>query len=1131
MGIHHEKVRASLMNFAGRFILAPFVCLAVLTGPPASPRGSGHVAGDTPLSATPPQQASSPRRAQAPPVSQEQAVRFERISTGDGLSHPVVGTIVQDQQGFMWFEAGHALNRYDGYGFTVYEHDPADPESLSFLATGALYVDRRGDLWIGTGGGLDRFKPETGTFAHVLRRGQVNYIYEDSAGMLWVGTWRGLYGLDPTTRAESRYYQHDPDADDDRGTLTNDVILAICEDLEGDLWIGTLGGLDRLDRATGTFTHYRHDPADPTSLSSDYIITVFVDSQGVVWVGSRGGLDRFDRSSQTFTHHRFNPEDVEHSLSHDWVLSILEDSAGALWVGTLGGLDRLDPDRDRFVHFRHDPADPHSLSSDAVSSLYEDRTGTLWVGTGNGINKYSRRVNHFVYYWGAPDVTVGDAPPVDVTDISSPSVGFATIYEDREGVLWAGALEGLYRLDRRSGALTVYRHDPADPGSLSDNMVTAIFEDHTGTLWVAAQNGWLEQFDPRTEAFIHYRYLDGSYIYAITEDLSHNLWIGTGPGDELDQGGLYRLDRDREHLTRYLPDPDNPGSLSHGEIFRLFVDPSGALWAATLWGLDYLDDVNTQSAAPFWHYRYDPASPNSLSWYFVLSMYSDPASDDETLWVGTAKGLNRFDLASQTFTHYTEDDGLIDDSVDCIVSDSDGFLWIGTPVGLSRFDPRTETFLNFDRRDGYLISSVETFGGCFRSQTGELFFGGINGAVAFDPRQMEENPHIPPIAITALKLFNQTVRTSVLPGGQIVLSHRDNMVSIEFAALDYTFPEKNQYAYMMEGIDPDWVYAGTRRQADYTNLRPGNYVFRVKGSNNDRVWNEEGIAVHVTVEAPIWDSWFVRGAFAVALAGLALGIYRQRVRDVEARSRELEEQVEERTGELTRTNVRLEQEIAERRRAEDALAQKAVEAAVAAERTRLARDLHDSVTQALYGVTMYAEAAARLLSPETADVGVAAGHLRELRATAQEALREMRLFIFELRPPVLEEEGLVAALRARLETVEGRSGMETELVVVGMDDRLPPEIEAGLYHIAQEALNNALKHAGASRISVSLNRGRRLVLLEVTDDGVGFEASAARERGRLGLAGMEERAAELGARLTVESRLGEGTTIRVEVPQ
>jgi signal transduction histidine kinase/ligand-binding sensor domain-containing protein len=1075
----------------GLHIMLLLACLASLAAIPARQavlaRGPEKPAGTTMAEGTPPEPA--------------RFARFDRISTADGLSDDVVYSILQDRQGFMWFGTGNGLTRYDGYQFIVYQNDPSDPTSLSHDAVLELYQTRDGGLWVGTRSGLDRFDPTTRTFTHYLRGRAVLALYEDEAGILWVGTPGGLTHLDPAN-PEPSVFLHGTSLDDPV-RLTGTVVHAIIHTRTGEVWLGTghgeleaASGLDRFDRSTGTYVHYRHDPGDPASLGSGDVRAIVEDRQGGLWVGTDGGLSRLDRSSssETFTRFLHDPDDPL-SLADDQVLAVLEDRAGQLWIGTADGLDQLDRSQNRFVHYRHGRNDLHSLSGNIILSLYEDRSGVVWIGTTEGISRYDETAGQFAAYQNGPD------SPYRLSD----DVVFA-VGEDRNGTLWVGtATGGLNRLDRDAGTVTVYRHDPTDPASLSSDGVTALFEDRAGNLWVGTDTRWLERFDPQTETFIHHWYLSAGEPRAITEDRAGDLWAGT-------PNGLYRLDRATDTSTYYRSTIEP--ALSNNYVTAIYELQDGRLLVGTDGGgVNVWDPVAEQ----FDYYRHDPANPDSLAHDAVYSFYEDP--DEGMVWIGTWRGLDRVERATGTVTHYTEKDGLPGDAVFGILVDPAGTLWLSTSRGLSRFDPYAETFRNYDARDGLPAGRfVRT--AYFQGESGEILIGSSDGLVVVYPGRIVGNPYPPPIVITTLSLFNEVIRRDLATDERIELTYRENFLSFEFAALDFTAPEKNQYAYRLEGVDPDWVQAGTRRRADYPNLRPGNYVLRVRGSNNAGVWNEEGMAVRISVTPPPWGTWWFRGFALLVLVGTVLGAYRLRVRSIEAHSRELEQQVAERTAQLQWEN-------AERIRAEQALRQSERHQAVAEERNRLARDLHDSVTQALYGVTLYSEAAAGQLA--LGNVERTADHLRELQAMAREALVEMRLLVFELRPPILEDAGLAAALQARLQAVEGRARLKTEFRAE-LEELLPPEIEEGLYRIAQEALNNALKHAQARTIQVYLSEHdppKGTLTLVIADDGIGFDPATARDRGGLGLPMMEERAAAIGAGLEIESGAGSGTRVEV----
>jgi len=1194
--------------------------------------------------------------------AQTRTIRFEKIAAEDGLSQNAVLTIVQDQRGFMWFGTEGGLNKYDGYQFTVHKHDSEDPSTLSDDFVSVIYEDRNGDLWVGTRSGLDRMDRATGTFTryqhdpgdpHSLGGTWTVAIHEDSEGALWVGTEDG--GLDRLDRETGAFvhYQHDPD---DPTTLIDNYVREIYEDRDGALWVGTDSGLDRLDRATGVFFHYQHDPDDPQSLGGEKVSAILEDRQGVLWIGTEdGGLSQFDRSSQTFTRHQHNADDP-HSLSHDRVRAIFEDSTGRLWIGTQNGLDLYDREQDRFVHYRHNPNDPHSLSSNAVWSIYEDRAGVLWFGTyGGGVSKYNRATDQFALYQHNPGLS---------NNLSDNMIW--AIHEDRSGMLWIGTFNGgLNRLDRDSDTFTVYRHDPQDPASLSSDDVRAILEDREGVLWVGTSGG-LDRFDPQTETFTHLRHdpndptsLSENRVLVLYEDRSGNLWVGTR------NEGLNRFDRDTETFVRYQHDPDDPFSLSDDRVWALYEDSTGALWVSTLAGLNVLD----MATGRFTHHAHDPDNPQSLSNDQTFSLLENPTG---VIWIGTwGSGLDRFDRDTQTFTHYTEKDGLPDNVIYGIEVDSEGHLWMSTNKGLSKFDPRTETFQNFDVSAG-LQDNEFNVGAHFKSNSGEMFFGGIQGFNAFYPEQVTGNPHVPPIVVTAFSKFNEVVRTDLSPDEHIPLSYQDDFISFEFAALDYTAPEKNQYAYMLEGQDPDWVAAETRRHVDYTNLRGGEYVFRVKGSNNDGVWNEEGIAIRITVTPPVWETWWFRGIVLLVLAGGVLGGYRLRVRSVEARSCKLEALVEQRSRDL---EVLLQ---AEHRRAEQfrvigemgrhitsimavddlleqlvtllkeafnysivgigliegddlvyrpgaaafwddarldhplriqvgqegitgwvaqsgepllvpdvsqepryyplpetsgsrsalavplkvkeatigvldvesdrlnafdesdmvmlqSLADQAAiaienarlyeharELAIVEERQRLARDLHDAVTQTLFSASLIAEVLPRIWEHNPDEGG---RRLEEIRELTRGALAEMRTLLLELRPAALVEAELGDLLRQLAESITGRARVPVTVEIEGQRS-LPVEVKVALYRIAQEALNNVAKHSGASQATVSLFRGPRQVQLCVSDDGRGFDPASIPPES-LGLGIMRERAETIGATLEIESQAGQGTKVLV----
>lgn len=784
-------------------------------------------------------------------AGQQVNVRFERLTIEDGLSQNSIHAIAQDRLGFLWFGTEDGLNRYDGYEFKAYKIDPDDPYSITENWIHCLFVDSRGELWIGTwGGGLNYYDQAHDRFIHYqhdpanphsISDNEVWAVAEDPLGQLWVGSDKGLNRLNRHDGQFTRYMTDDSTAN----RLSANPINTIAIDRMGTLWIGTDGGgLIQFDPLTETFQQYRNDPANSASLSHDKVWTILIDDDQHIWVGTDRALDRFDPDSETFSHFYHDPENPT-SISDTYINSIVRDFAGKLWIGTdTGGLNRFDPETETFHRFRYDPMNPTSLGFDAVTSVYVDRSGILWIGTdGGGLSKYSPK--KFYHYKNDPS---------DPHSLNSNMV--YTGLEDDQGRLWIGTSRGISVFDPQTGRFTRFEHDPLNPNGLSDAIVNSVCQDSRGRFWVGTATGGLNRFYPDTQKFKSWQpdpddpqSLAHKTVRVIREGAGGQLWLATRGG------GLDRFDPERETFTHFQHDPDNPQSLSHNRLNALIVDQSGMLWVGTSGGgLNRFDPV-TETFTP---YTQDAANSKTLSDIYVISLLQ---ARDGTLWAGTYNGgLNKMITTSNgvTFRHYIEKDGLPNNIIYGILEDHHANLWISTNHGLSRFDPVTETFKNFDARDGLQSNEFNT-GSCFQRRNGEMIFGGINGITWFHPDSIVGNPIPPPVVLTGFNIFDKAVRfeQTIWQLDRIDLSYKQNFFSFEFAVLDYHNPSKNQYAYMLVGLDPNWIHSGARRFASYTNVDGGDYVFRVKGSNNDGVWNEDGAAISIHIEPPFWQKlWF-----------------------------------------------------------------------------------------------------------------------------------------------------------------------------------------------------------------------------------------------------------------------------------
>jgi ligand-binding sensor domain-containing protein/signal transduction histidine kinase/DNA-binding response OmpR family regulator len=805
--------------------------------------------------------------------AQESELKFARLSLEHGLSQNSITCILRDHRGYLWIGTHDGLNRYDGYQFKIFKNETGNPNSLGNNHINCLYEDRQGVLWVGTfGGGLNRYEPDQEQFTvykreagqtRGLSENRVLAITEDPAGNLWVGTNAGLNRFDRKTR-QFFVFRKEPDQEH---SLIDDDIRSLWAESNGSLWVGTSGGLCRMDARTKEFTRFPTQAGQP---KPEKVYALCQDLQGNLWIGTFGnGLYRYQSATGQLIHYRHDERQTG-SLSDDLILSLTLDANGTLWVGTFGGgLNRYDAATDRFSHYTYDPLTRTSLSSNSVSFLYWDRkASTLWAGTGSGISSYSPHTQKFTAYTHDPRNPHG-----------LPHKNVFAIYEDKENYLWIGTFGGgLIRMDRSSGKSVVYRHNPGQAGSLSDNNVWSIYEDKAGFLWIATSKG-LNRLDRKTGQFTIFRNkagdpgsLHNDFVWSILEDRTGIFWLGTSDG-------LSRFDRSTGQFTAYLSNPNDSTSLSSEYVSYLIEDREGVLWVATSDGLNRFD----RETGKFKVFRNHPGSPGSLSNNYVSSLYEDQSG---VIWVATSGGLNRYDRKTQTFAHYNQKDGLPNNEVYGILEDEQHRLWLSTNLGLSRFDPRTLQFRNYDVSDG-LQSNEFNEHAFYKSRQGELFFGGINGFNAFYPERIQDNPYLPPVVFTDFQIFNQSVPLqSALPAesnafalpkpisemSEIVLPFKNNFFSFEFAALNFTLSQKNQYAYRMDGLETDWVRAGTRRFVTYTNLEPGEYTFMAKAANNDGVWNDQYTSLRIIVLPPWWRTWWAYLLYSVLIMATLYGL-------------------------------------------------------------------------------------------------------------------------------------------------------------------------------------------------------------------------------------------------------------------
>ena len=790
-------------------------------------------------------------------------VEFRTFTVKDGLTaNHFRGRLLVDSRGYIWAGTFDGLNRFDGYKFENFRNNPLDSNSLSDNGVRAICEDHRGAIWLGTrmlGGkiGLHHYDSNTKTvYRHtnelldstVSGSDVVNCIYEDHRNTLWVGTTNGLYGVryqpnsHPTNgigKQQLTYvkYSHDPG---NPVSLSNDSVLSIREDAEHALWIRTTKGVDRLDTRTRSIVRFREDPRVPHSLVGKLINEVYEDRSGLLWICTDKGLYMVQKNSGSLTHFKNDASD-DRSLSNDLVYTVHQDRGGTIWVGTFRGLNELDPVTRKFVR--------HLMGPGAiVISIAEDRAGNLWVGTnGKGLSQLTKRARELKTY----------------TLAGHESSRLHLAREASNGGLWTNPGDGdsIIYVDstRRTKA---WRLDVPDFGMMLPG--------RQGGLWLATRGKGLVLRDKAGTIFFYQFNPVGEPIWKndlgfIYQDSQGYLWVVLKPNN-----GLIRFDPNSRTIVRhYRHDPSNPTSISTSGVNSLIEDDEHFFWIATDNGLNRLEPLTDK----FTHWTHNPTDTTTLSSSIIQGLAE---GYDGSLWVGTSLGVNRFDKKTGKVQRFFRGDGHLSNYTFQILKDGTGNLWVGySNNGFSKLDVRTGRFTTFTERDGLRNEMFNTYD-CMQRQNGEMIFQSSGRSVVFHPDSLRPSTFMPPIVLTAFSVFDRSVTLSEdsVSYKSITMPYDSNFFAFEFISLDLTVPERNQHAYMLEGYEDNWNYVGNKREAKYTKVPPGEYVFRVKGTNSDGVWNEMGTFINITITPPWWKTTWAYLGYGAAILGVLYTIRR-----------------------------------------------------------------------------------------------------------------------------------------------------------------------------------------------------------------------------------------------------------------
>jgi ligand-binding sensor domain-containing protein len=800
-------------------------------------------------------------------------IEFQHISTDIGLSQKTVLSMYQDSLGFVWIGTQEGLNRYDGREIRVFTNSANDPSSLSSNVVRAIIEDSKGYLWIATSNGLNRINKDHQTFQRIelktlsgqqvkklyslaiiggntllvgtdgngvfrlntdlptpkasplaelseLSTADVRVIFEDTRNRIWFGTdGKGVWVTGRDYKTLTKF-----SADGKQGSISHNRIRAIKEDTKGQIWLGTRGGgLNQFDERTKLFSVFKNDKNNLASLSNNRVYSIVEDSERRLWIATDGGVNLLEQQAGAFIRVQHHTSQ-KRGLSHNRVLSLLESDNGLIWLGTMSGLDLWNPVTAKFAHYRNISEDKNSLSNNTVYSFAESRKNELYVATfGGGLNKFSFAKNKWE--------VVSSSPSNKDLQIEQ---RLTSLMVDNDKNIWIGGFSsGVSVITSNHERLLQFKNEKESSSSLSANGITDMYQDSDNTIWIATYAAGLNKLNQDNNSFTRYQKsknqsgLQSNSVLQILEDDEGYIWLAT------DGGGISRLNKSSNEILTFTHDADEESSLSGNVAWSIFQDSRGRFW------------VGTQG-----------------------------------------QGLNRWEPENRRngrgiFQHYSEKDGLASGTINGVLEDDQGNIWVSTNKGVSKIDPHSNKISNYN-----LASEIHdnelNLGAMTKSSDGRLYFGGLNGVSAFYPEQITSNLNKPRVVLTDILSENKSISidksASLLT--EIEFSHKDYLITFEFAALDYSQPEKNQYQYKLEGFDPEWIDSKNLNRATYTNLPSGQYLLKVKGSNNDGLWSDESINLPVTILPAPWATWWAFTIYSIIFCGFLILLIRSQAKRI-----------------------------------------------------------------------------------------------------------------------------------------------------------------------------------------------------------------------------------------------------------
>ncbi len=841
--------------------------------------------------------------------AQKQNLKFNHISIDDGLSQNAIVSICQDKYGFMWFGTENGLNRYNGYNITIYKNDPDDSSSLTNNYITSICKDIDGELWIGTEGGLCKYNYEQDNFERYnhnsgnpngLSGDVIINLYPDPLGGIWISI--NLGGIDYYDKKTGKFTHYKHDSKKPK-SISSNLVFSVLRDKSGNLWFTTINGLNKFIPDKNQFEKYFHKPDNPKSLSSNIVIDIKEDKSGNLWITTNNGLNEFNPKNNSFTLHNTTLSNNKNTGTNN-LYNLFIDYNNKIWIASSWGLLKYDKQKNLTTIYKHNPSNPQSLSFDITSSIFEDNDHNLWIGTfGGGVNWVNLNPLAFIHI----NKDSEDTNSLFNNDIFS-------ICKTRDNILWLGTIGFLERCDPQKKLFThypIFNPDPDNPNIL----INSLFEDSFNLLWIGTSNG-LSRFDRKKRKFIQYPNPENKHkiqnqIWHIGEDNKGNIWLSS-------RIGLGKYIRNKDSVIYFLTDTNVHKDIPNCDIRYTFEDTNETLWIGAYGGLYIFDTKNNK--IKYQTSKTDTKNSLNKDAIFCISECSDEIG--EKLWLATNNGLVHYDIKTKTLKRYLEKDGICNSVIYGMQEDNNGNIWLSTNNGMAKFNRKTMKFKNYHKHDG-LQSNAFRFGASYKDSKGLIYFGGINGLTIFNPDSIKESKIIPDVIITEFYLFDKIVpinkeidkkfilKKDISLTNEIELTYKQNIFSFDFVAINYNQINNNKYAYMLEGLNEDWIYIGTKNHVSFNGIPPGEYIFRVKGSNVDDYWNEKDTSIKITILPPYWKTIWFRISTIILIMLIIYVLYRIRIQSIKAQNTLLEHTVRTRTKDLYELNTQLEEKQAD----------------------------------------------------------------------------------------------------------------------------------------------------------------------------------------------------------------------------